>query len=136
MGFWILKSGILEFWKFLFLMLESGKLGIWTSGFRKAWIPDFGIWNLFFNIKNWFLLCYYRLKQEMSFISSRKSIPREICTPVQIKPLPAPMSHNLPYLSLDSSDPVCPKAPRLKASRPVGRVMQPLVLEPYFISHL
>ena len=72
----------------------------------------------------------------MSFISSRKSIPREICTPVQIKPIPAPMSHNLPYLSLDSSDPVCPKAPRLKASRPVGRVMQPLVLEPYFISHL
>ena len=72
----------------------------------------------------------------MSFISYRKSIPSEICTPVQVKPLPAPMLSNVPYLRLDSSYPECPKAPRMKASRPVGHVMQPLVLEPYFNSHL
>jgi len=63
-----------------------------------------------------------------------KPVTGEICTPIQLKPASAPCG----YMSPLSLAPVleCPKAPRMKALRPVGHVLPPMVLEPYFISHL
>jgi hypothetical protein len=44
----------LDFWILLFLRLESGKLGIWTSGFRKAWILEIWILGFLEKIDFWY----------------------------------------------------------------------------------